>query len=161
MTATPPCPAPHAIGAWHAHIDHVWPSAVSRDRGLAWLTPVERARYNRFRHDADREMFLLGRVMARAPRRPRAGLPATTWPWREGARGRPEIDLPQTSLSFNLAHSGGIVVCALARDAEVGIDIEDRRRPQLDRTSGRPLLFTGRGPPCDRAARATGGAISF
>ena len=79
-------------------------------------------------------MFLLGRVMARTLVGRALAMPASTWPWREGARGRPEIDIPQTPLSFNLAHSGGIVVCALAREAEVGIDIEDRRRRQLDRT---------------------------
>jgi len=46
---------------------------------------------------------------------------------------RPEIDLPGIALSFNVAHSGGIVVCAVAREAEVGIDIEDRTRARLDR----------------------------
>jgi 4'-phosphopantetheinyl transferase len=78
-------------------------------------------------------MFLLGRVMARTivgralDRRPDA------WPWREGPRGRPEIDIPGVALSFNVAHSGGIVVCAIAREAEVGVDIEDRGRARLDR----------------------------
>jgi 4'-phosphopantetheinyl transferase len=99
-----------------------------------WLTLAERARYDRFRHDADREMFLLGRVMARTLVGRALALPAATWPWREGVRGRPEIDVPHTTLSFNLAHSGGIVVCALAREAEVGIDIENRERVRLDRS---------------------------
>jgi 4'-phosphopantetheinyl transferase len=133
MVARPLCPTPHAICAWHAHIDRAWPSPASHARGLGWLAPRERERYGRFRHDADREMFLLGRVMARTlvgralDRRP------DEWPWREGSRGRPEIDLPDVSLSFNVAHSGGIVVCAVAREAEVGIDIEDRGRARLDR----------------------------
>jgi len=133
MLTTPPWPAPHAICAWHAHIERVWPSTASHERGLAWLAPRERERYGRFRHDADREMFLLGRVMARAVVGRALGQRPHEWPWREGPRGRPEIDLPGIALSFNVAHSGGIVVCAVAREAEVGIDIEDRTRARLDR----------------------------
>ncbi|MEO8481368.1 MAG: 4'-phosphopantetheinyl transferase superfamily protein [Acidobacteriota bacterium] len=133
MPATPPCPAPHAICAWHAHIDRAWPSSASHEQGLGWLAPRERDRYGRFRHDADREMFLLGRVMARTLVGRALGRRPDEWPWREGPRGRPEIDLPGVPLSFNVAHSGGIVVCALGREAEVGIDIEDRGRARLDR----------------------------
>jgi 4'-phosphopantetheinyl transferase len=133
MVGTPLCPAPHAICAWHAHIERVWPSSASHERGLGWLSPRERERYGRFRHDADREMFLLGRVMARTVVGRALGQRPDEWPWREGPRGRPEIDLPGVALSFNVAHSGGIVVCAVAREAEVGIDIEDRSRARLDR----------------------------
>jgi 4'-phosphopantetheinyl transferase len=133
MAGTRVCPAAHAICAWHAHIERAWPSAESHARGLAWLTPRERERYGRFRHDADREMFLLGRAMARTLVGRALGRPPDDWPWREGPRGRPEIDLPDAALSFNVAHSGGTVVCAVAREAEVGIDIEDRTRARLDR----------------------------
>lgn len=119
--------------AWHAHIADAWPSPASHARGLAWLAPPERTRYARFRHDADREMFLLGRVMARVVVGRALACRPEAWPWREGARGRPDVDLPDAGVSFNVAHSGGIVVCALARGADVGIDIEDRGRARLDR----------------------------
>jgi 4'-phosphopantetheinyl transferase len=100
---------------------------------LTWLSPAERARYDRFRHDADREMFLLGRAMARSLVGRALGVAPEAWPWREGPRGRPEIDRPACAVSFNVAHSGGVVVCAVAHEAEVGIDVEDRRRARLDR----------------------------
>jgi 4'-phosphopantetheinyl transferase len=125
--------APHTIRAWHAHVDRIWPSAASHDRALTWLSPAERARYDRFRHDVDREMFLLGRAMARSLVGRALVVAPDAWPWREGPRGRPEIDRPDSPVSFNVAHSGGVVVCAVAHEAEVGIDVEDRRRARLDR----------------------------
>ncbi len=133
MSEPSPRSSPHAIRAWHAHVDRVWPSAASHARALTWLSAAERARYDRFRHDVDREMFLLGRAMARSLVGRALGAAPDAWPWREGARGRPEIDRPGCAVSFNVAHSGGVVVCAIAHDAEVGIDVEDRRRPTLDR----------------------------
>ena len=63
-------------------------------RALELLRPAERARHARFRHDADRQMFLLGRVMARTIVGEALGESPDDWPWREGPRGRPEIDLP-------------------------------------------------------------------
>lgn len=133
MSEPSPRSSPHAIRAWHAHVDRVWPSAASHDRALTWLSAAERTRYDRFRHDVDREMFLLGRTMARTLVGRALGVAPETWPWREGPRGRPEIDRPGSPVSFNVAHSGGVVVCAIAHGAEVGIDVEDRRRAKLDR----------------------------
>ena len=77
------------------------------------MTADERARFERFRHDADRVMFALGRVMARTLVGRALGVEPAAWPWREGPHGRPEIDRPGTDLHFNLSHSAGLVVCAL------------------------------------------------
>jgi 4'-phosphopantetheinyl transferase len=133
MSATPSCADPRAICAWHASVHQIWPGPESRARASAWLSPAERVRHGRYRHDIDRDMFLLGRVMARTIVGRALGVAPETWPWREGPRGRPEVDLPQTPCSFNVAHSGGTVVCAVAHGVEVGIDIEDRRRTRLER----------------------------
>ena len=77
-------------------------------------------------------MFLLGRVMARLVVGQAAGVAPTAWQWREGARGRPEIAAPPTPLRFNLAHSAGLVVCALSMGREVGIDVEGLTRHPID-----------------------------
>jgi 4'-phosphopantetheinyl transferase len=121
------------IRAWHAHIDRVWPSPASHEQARRWLSAAEQARYGRFRHDADREMFLLGRTMARTLVGRALGIAPDAWPWQEGPRGRPEIGWPDATVSFNVAHSGDVVVCAIAHGAPVGIDIEDRHRARLDR----------------------------
>src|SRR5687767_10403366 len=133
VTASSSCPDRGEVRVWHARPDDIWPSDGSKTRALGWLTPPERARHDRYRHDVDRDMFLLGRAMARALVGAALGVAPTAWPWRDAGRGRPAIDMPSCPLSFNLAHSGGLVVCALARDTEVGVDVEDRARAALDR----------------------------
>lgn len=121
------------VRVWHAHVDVLRRSPESYDRALTWLTSPERTRHGRFRSDADRDMFLLGRAMARAIVGDALGQPPTAWPWREGPHGRPEIDLPHCPVAFNIAHSGGLVACGLSWTGEVGVDIEDRQRPAIDR----------------------------
>jgi len=95
------------------------------------MTAAEHARFDRFRHDSDRHMFALGRLMARTLVGRALGISPTAWTWREGPHGRPEIDRPATDLQFNLSHSAGLVICVLARGREVGVDVEDltRRAP--------------------------------
>ena len=78
-------------------------------------------------------MFLLGRMLARTAVADVLGVDARGWRWHEGPRGRPEVDAPHDDVSFNLAHSGGLVVVAVARHAQVGVDVERRSRPVLDR----------------------------
>jgi len=124
---------PGAVRVWHARPEDVWVTGDAMRTATEWLQPVERERFARFRHSSDRSMFLLGRVMARAIVGRALGVAPTAWRWREGPRGRPEIDEPSTEFSFNIAHSAGLVVCALARQVQVGVDVEYRRRPALDR----------------------------
>jgi 4'-phosphopantetheinyl transferase len=46
---------------------------------------------------------------------------------RYGAHGKPELQESDSSLQFNLAHSGDWAVIALARGRRVGIDVEQIR----------------------------------
>jgi 4'-phosphopantetheinyl transferase len=58
----------------------------------------------------------------------------SAWPWREGPHGRPEIDDAHTDLHFNLSHSAGLVICALARGRAVGVDVEHLGRREFELT---------------------------
>jgi 4'-phosphopantetheinyl transferase len=125
-------PSEHASGevrVWYAPVSDL----ADRDvlgQALTWLGPDERLRYERFSGDEDRRMFLLGRVMARVLVSEALGVAPTDWRWRDGVHGRPEIANPPTPLRFNLSHSAGIVVCAIAVGRDVGVDVEDlARRP--------------------------------
>jgi 4'-phosphopantetheinyl transferase len=135
MTADPSSLARGVVHVWHASAVDRWTSDDDRARALAWLSPAERTRFDRYRRDLDRDMFLLGRVMARALVGRALGVAPTGWAWVEGPRGRPDIagDRGTPPVSFNLAHSGGLVVCAIARGVTVGVDIEDRRRASIGR----------------------------
>jgi 4'-phosphopantetheinyl transferase len=129
MTAASPSLESRRVSAFYADISAL--DVESRAaRALLWLDPAEQARYRRFRGDDDRQMFLMGRVMARALVGRALGVSPTGWTWREGPHGRPEIAFPHTALRFNIAHSACLVVCALASGREVGVDVEDLcRRP--------------------------------
>jgi 4'-phosphopantetheinyl transferase len=115
---------------------HVW--RASSDLGAATvgrlartLSPDERARADRFRLDRDRDRFIAGRgvlraLLARYLARPPAGIRL-----RYGARGKPalaaepdgvEPDAPD--VRFNLSHADGLVLYAVARGREIGVDVE-------------------------------------
>lgn len=101
-------------------------------RAVAWLQAAEPERFARYRFEADRMMFLAGRVLARTLVGRALGIPPEAWRWREGPHGRPEVAEPATTLRFNLSHSAGLVVCALADAREVGVDVEHLARPPVD-----------------------------
>jgi 4'-phosphopantetheinyl transferase len=124
-----------AVGDVRAYISDV--AVLDRDdrraRAHAQLGAADRARYDRFRVEIDREMFLLGRAMARALVGRALDVAPHDWRWTENARGRPEIAAPATDLRFNLSHSAGLVACAIARGRDVGVDVEHLRRRRIDR----------------------------
>jgi 4'-phosphopantetheinyl transferase len=55
-----------------------------------------------------------------------AGVGPDALDWRVGAHGKPE--LAHGDLAFNLSHSGGSTLLAVARGTAVGVDLEHRRR---------------------------------
>jgi 4'-phosphopantetheinyl transferase len=135
MSPAPPAPPASEVRVWYADTAEIWREAGRVRHALAWLAPHERDRYARYHRELDRDMFLLGRVMARTLVGRALGCAPTAWRWEDGARGRPEVgagDAGVSRWSFNLAHSGGLVVCALAADGPVGVDVEDRRRRPVD-----------------------------
>jgi 4'-phosphopantetheinyl transferase len=140
MTETSSCPGREDVHAWHAHVDRVFtdPAAVAHARNT--LNAADRDRFDRYHVDRDRRMFVLGRWMSRQLVGQALGVPAESWEWRTGTHGRPEIAAPPTPVRFNLAHSAGLVVCALANAREVGVDVEDLERPPIDERMVRRYL---------------------
>lgn len=122
-------PADRVVTIWHARTDEAFRSDDVRERARAWLTPAEHERYGRYRFQPDRDMFLLGRAMARTLVGEALGVGPCEWTWREGPRGRPEVD---ADVSFNIAHTAGLVLCAVSRIGHVGVDAEHRLRAPID-----------------------------
>jgi 4'-phosphopantetheinyl transferase len=123
-----------AVSVWHATTTEVLGDDARRRRALGWLSPADQARLERYRFQADRDMFLLGRAMARTLVGEALGVAPDAWEWREGPRGRPDVAHPDgaASVSFNIAHSAGVVVCAISAGGTVGVDVEHRLRPPVD-----------------------------
>jgi 4'-phosphopantetheinyl transferase len=114
---------------------HVW--GFSLDGGdlaveqcRAWLSEDERARADRFVRQEDRRRYLLAHGGLRAVLSRYVGLDPGTLLFHVGATGKPALvdgGHSQSHLRFNLSHSHGRMLVALARDQEVGADLEQIR----------------------------------
>src|SRR5262245_14317996 len=98
------------------------------------LSSEERARRDRLVFAADRRDFTAAHALLRhtlsryAERRPEH------WSFESGPHGKPALpsdSRDDPALSFNLAHTRGLVACVIASGTDVGIDVESR-----DRASG-------------------------
>jgi 4'-phosphopantetheinyl transferase len=102
------------------------------------LDADERARHDRYRHERDRNLHLTARLMTRTVlSRCMPGISPREWKFRPGPHGKPEIARPQMHSDewhFNVTHTEGVVVLAVAQGSPVGVDVE---------SSGRPMNFEG------------------
>lgn len=109
--------------------------ALTETVAAQWVTRLptgEQERFARFRHPRSAHDFLCGRLLVRHWLSSLSGTSLSAWRFREGPYGRPEIAAPETTLRFNLAHSGGVVACILADARVAGVDVEDLARRPID-----------------------------
>jgi 4'-phosphopantetheinyl transferase len=113
---------------------HVWHAALDRDENViaqleTTLSLEENVRADRFHFANDKNRFvvargllreLLGRYLHRAP---------ASLEFSYGQHGKPSLSGGNVSsgLCFNLSHSSGLVVYAIARERNLGIDVEHVR----------------------------------
>jgi 4'-phosphopantetheinyl transferase len=116
---------------------HVWSAAL--DVGpefvgacAAILIEDERERAARFRFEKDRTHFIVARATLRKILARYLATEPTAIAFAAGAYGKPALATAgQGWLQFNLSHSGGWALYALARRRAVGVDIE-AVRPMAD-----------------------------
>jgi 4'-phosphopantetheinyl transferase len=110
---------------------HAWHAALDRDERIcgqleATLSLEEKARADRFHFANDRRRFvvargllreLLGGYLHQSP----AGLE-----FSYGRHGKPSLsgESASSGLCFNLSHSSGVAVYAIAKERNLGIDVE-------------------------------------
>lgn len=110
----------------------VWQVDVAAERHRlpihhARLTDAERVRAARFRRDADRQRFVIGRSTRRELLATRIGIDPAALVFDEGRHGKPRLPPGRDPRPcFNSSHSGRWVLHAIA-DVEVGIDVEEIR----------------------------------
>jgi 4'-phosphopantetheinyl transferase len=120
--------SPGDVRIWHGDPRHP-PAALSRAED-SLLTADERARVERLVKPEDRRAARLTRVLVRLALSAIGGLPPERWRFGSTQHGRPVIANPGfEELTFNVSHTRALVVCAVARDAELGIDVESLDRP--------------------------------
>lgn len=117
---------PEPLELWCAYPDDLLAEPVAA-ACVELLTPDERERGQKLRFAPNRREFLASRALVRTALSVHHPLPPAAWRFSANACGKPEAE-PACGLRFNLSNSPGLVVCLLARDAEVGVDAEPMAR---------------------------------
>ena len=124
------------IDIWCAFCDSVAdPELLSRYTQL--LTDAERRQEARFHFAADRHRYRVSRTLLRTTLSRYADVPPERWTFEANTWGRPSISNDSDEarrICFNLSHTRKLVVLAVTRDCELGIDTEDTvtRSPPLE-----------------------------
>lgn len=133
MMPSSPSEPPLLLRPDEVHLWVVQPECITEPRLLAayreLLDGDERERMSRFRFEKHRHQFLVSHALVRVTLSRYAAIAPPAWRFFTNAYGRPEIAQEGWNrLRFNLSHTDGMAVCAVAFDAEVGADVEDSLR---------------------------------
>ncbi|MCE9671374.1 4'-phosphopantetheinyl transferase superfamily protein [Myxococcus stipitatus] len=115
---------------------HVWivePERIAAPRlleaYLGLLDDKERERQRRFRFERHQRQYLVSHALVRLTLSRYAPVDPATWAFSTNAYGRPEIQGTWGArLRFNLSHTDGMALVAVALDDELGADVEDAER---------------------------------
>lgn len=138
-----PTPGRDDVHLWYLLTDDARAHRDAAGRAASWLAPHERAQYESFRREPDRHRYLVTRALVRAALSSHADVPAQAWRFGVGAHGRPEVAWPDANLRFNVSHTDGVTACIVARDRDVGVDVE-RVTPGLPITAMADLALAPR-----------------
>lgn len=144
------------VHVWCGHPSDLQSSDSSAARAL--LSADELARLERYHFERDRRVFLATRVLVRTVLSKYDSILPEAWNFTANAYGRPAIAGAPRWLRFNLSNAHDLVVCAIAREIEVGVDVEciERTTPIdiADRFFAPPEVEALRAlPPAERPAR--------
>jgi 4'-phosphopantetheinyl transferase len=86
--------------------------------------------------------YLVSRALVRTTLSRYADVPELAWQFETNRYGRPHVSQPRVlgDIQFNMSNTTGLVVCAVARDCDVGIDVENISRT-LDVDALAPTVF--------------------
>jgi len=128
--------APGEIHLWLAFYDQLTDGRLpDLYRGL--LNAAEKEQEPRFHFAADRQCYLVTRVLVRTVLSRYAAVEPQEWIFSANAYGRPEIAnlaAQSAELSFNISHAHSLIVLGVTRRRALGVDVENvsARRVSLD-----------------------------
>ena len=122
----------------HNNEVHVWRSSLEQpaekiQQLLQTLSEDERIRANKFYFERDRRRFIVGRGLLRILLGRYTNIEPHQLQFSYSSRGKPALLSTSScnSLYFNLSHSHELVLYAVTRDRQIGIDLE-QIRPMSD-----------------------------
>lgn len=114
---------------------HLWitfPEAIREPQLLArydqLMTAEEREKQQRYMFDRDRHDALVTRALVRTVLSRYIAVAPEHWRFAKGDNGKPEIVDAPWSLRFNVSHTRGMIICGVARQYDLGVDIEHINR---------------------------------
>jgi 4'-phosphopantetheinyl transferase len=111
-----------AVALWCAYPGDLQAEEVLRECA-ALLDEAERARAGRFRFERHAGAYIASQALARIALSHEHPLLPAAWRLSANAYGKPSAE-PECGLRFNLSNCDELVVCLVARGAEVGVDTE-------------------------------------
>jgi 4'-phosphopantetheinyl transferase len=124
-SAAPPL-AENVVHLWQVRFD----GDEERERRCAsTLVPEELARAERFHFRIDRQRWVVGRGMVRRVLADYVGVRPADVRLCYNSHGKPALtgESDRGGVKFNVSHSGELLFLAIARDREVGVDVEQVR----------------------------------
>ena len=119
------------VRIWSARLDA--PSSAEQAQLGSFLSAEERARAARFHFEKDRGRYVTARGLLRHLLACELRAEPSALVFEAGAKGKPMLAQPdgnsRAGLRFNISHSEGEALFALAWQREVGIDLEAGERP--------------------------------
>jgi 4'-phosphopantetheinyl transferase len=111
----------HEAQVWKVHLPIDARASAEFQRTL---DADERSRAARFRFEHDRNLFTTARGLLRSLIGRYCGIEAQEVRFNYGEQGKPGLATPARQISFNLSHSGDMVVLAFTSCSAVGVDVE-------------------------------------
>ena len=121
---------PGQVHVWMAACDQNEPRLLQRYRAEI-LNRRELEQEARFYFAHDRQQYLVTRALTRCVLSRYSSRGPADWHFEVTQHGRPTIANPEKDdqgLSFNISHSGNLVLVAVARDVCLGVDTESEAR---------------------------------
>ncbi|HZT81161.1 MAG TPA: 4'-phosphopantetheinyl transferase superfamily protein [Gemmataceae bacterium] len=123
---------PEPLGRDEIHLWYVFTAHAGAGRLRACeelLSEEEQAERQRFLVERPRQQHLLARALVRTTLSRYADVSPREWRFARSRFGKPAVAAPAgVPLRFNVSHSHGVVACAVSREWEIGVDVEDAGR---------------------------------
>lgn len=123
-------PTPEKLSIAHSEV-HIWRTDLDKplpqvQQLRQTLSPDEQTRADRFRFDRDRQHFIAGRGILRQILSRYLAIQPSELQFTYSKRGKPSLVTDESNLQiqFNLSHSHGLALYAIASDRKIGIDLE-------------------------------------
>jgi 4'-phosphopantetheinyl transferase len=116
----------NTVDLWVARRDECDPELLARYQSL--LSYEEQRKAERHRFELDRRRYIVRRAVVRTVLSKYAATKPDAWQFAMGPYGRPYVVHQREECdrvpSFNLSHSGDLIVLGVTRDQPIGVDVE-------------------------------------